>query len=762
MISSFRKRFFTNSTEHQTVANPGVQTPSGAGQSTPVVPSGTGTFSTPPKAAGTAPKVPASLTTLKPGTQVVPPQARMLFDLLDVSDADAQKLLKRHPRLRKCLCHEDFFVGIVEAETPVGAPGAPGFLLRIDPGVAFLLFEALAEHAPDLVCRFFASLSLDVLTNLMSSPKSTFGHDGLEKRVWGWDDVANSFQTLSVSTGFADRKAMTDHCVAAVLWALHSAVTPVDPKAPSDWTPTQQDWALFKTWLEACPAWMLDKVLRAVDGTTPAHAPWLAHAKDFQLAMNAARKRAQVQHVVQRLRMERQAVELRAKDPELFDALVSLGSKAIEELGSEVSAECLVLHMLQSLVVSAPAVACRLMLCLPSALVFNTMSVAPDDVRMMFEWLDPVSPGDLPLCHAVEELGAKWASWIEKDSHRGSSYVLDACPSWVMRRVEPTMSADGWFPPGRPRKTLASLLEGNEYFKNAWNEAARHLSELRRARQWLKDMGVPDHEVPALIQDRHVLNALCTPQSLEGQTWGLVYDALCRTNPVYACRYLGLRAPDLPPAALPLTVAMGLSPSEAQALFTGTDSAKLRYVLDCNGPMKLSEKRQLNMAGDEAWGVWSSFVHISLVARFVAALDPASLMELINAMSHGSFEGSVSTWHRPDEKSPDKLDALNALRQSYTQAFQLALRDARNPQQSNGRNVAMQTLGTLLKAAPKWLVADLLKLLEQGDLKSFANDRSFVEALSGARQRAPQPQTSTEALPSRMGHFDSDATTFFN
>jgi hypothetical protein len=150
-----------------------------------------------------------------------------------------------------------------------------------------------------------------------------------------------------------------------------------------------------------------------------------------------------------------------------------------------------------------------------------------------------------------------------------------------------------------------------------------------------------------------------------------------------------------------------------------------------------------------------------LTARFVAALDPASLMELINAMSHRSFEGSVSTWNAY-EKSPDRLDALNALRQSYTQAFQLALGNARNPQQSTGQNVAMQTLGTLLNAAPKWLVADLLKLLEQGDLKSFAHDGSFVEALSGARQRAPQPPASPQPVASRMGYFDPSDTVFLN
>ena len=757
-LHSLRRPSSKPPTKNQTVANPGVPTTSIAGQSPPVVPSGKGTLSTPPQGAGTAPKVPASLKTRTPGRRVVPPQARKLFDLLDLSEPEVKKLLS-HRRLRERLLNEDFRVGLVEAETPIGASGGPTFLLRMDPGNAFLLLEALLKDAPDLACRCFARFSFDLLTNLMSNPKSTIDPHARTKTLWGWDDVVDSFKSKRELFGFEGRKAMTDHYVAAVLWALHSAVTPIDPKAPSNWTPTRQDWALFKTWLQACPDWMLDDVLRAVDGKTPAHAPLLARATDFQLAMNEAGKRELAQRVLRCLNLETQAAELRAKDPELFNALVSLGSKAIGELGRQVNAQGIVLHMLRSLVVSTPAVACRLLLCLPRDLVFNTLHAAPHDIRLMFEWFEPVSPGDLTLRHEVNKLGEEWASWIEEGSHAGSPAVLAACPSWVVRRVEPTMSAEGWFPPGKPGTTLASLLEVNESFKNAWNEAARYARELPRARQRLKDMGVPDHEVPSLLQDREVLNALCFPESLDGHAWGLVYDALCRTNHDYACQYLGLRAPDLPPDALPMMVAMGLSPSDAQALFSGAPG--LPRVVAYSGPMKLSERRQLNMAGYDAWSVLC-VVQVPLAGRFVAALDPDSLIGLINAMNHRLFEVSLSTWEEQYEKSPAGRDALHALRQSYTQAFQLALGNARNPQQSNGPNVAMQTLGTLLNAAPTWLVADLLKLLEQGDLKSFANDESFVKALSGARQRAPLPAASTQPVASRMGHFDPSDTVFLN
>jgi hypothetical protein len=157
--------------------------------------------------------------------------------------------------------------------------------------------------------------------------------------------------------------------------------------------------------------------------------------------------------------------------------------------------------------------------------------------------------------------------------------------------------------------------------------------------------------------------------------------------------------------------ALGVPTNEGRRLLT-----EQRGAFDLATAIQPCEVRgkELVMAGKDAQQLFSALAGEPVWnAKFVAALHPDSLMDLIARMRPHGFEASLSTWQRKGNSVKLHL-ALTELRQSYAHLFELALQKARRATKAN-RTESLQALSDLLDAAPTWLVGDLVDTLSKLD-----------------------------------------------
>lgn len=477
------------------------------------------------------------------------PGALKLFGLLGVPNKLVPRLLKGRPRLKEILQHEDFFVGVHEREAAVGKTNERDFVLRMHPGDAILLLEAFTELSPSWACRFLSGLSLDVLTNMMSNPKSSIDATGA-KEAWGWVDVRCFFDSLNLSKPRPElaeaMQILQATYRAAIRWTLDGVATPAG-------------LVLFKTWLDACPEWTLHGVLQDLESDPPAIASTSKpHYPAYQKVLDEARVRSSdVQKVFLCLHSTMDdAKVLLQTNPNMFRAIANLGVDNLRAapLG-EVQGSGMVMHLLRNLVVPTPDLARRLLLWLPNELIFDTMTNAPTELRQLLEGLDPTPSFDFAREVDVSLLVKRWGSWIEERSCDGCLNLLDACPGWIMDRLLSTNSFDQRSLPSKPGTSLASLLESDPLLKSAWTAACKRADEHRACqgrgivKAFFDGLGVSEPEALRLIDAHPSLSDAVVAMRVDHRvgTLGLAFDPSCLSavfkelmgaDPALALRYL--------------------------------------------------------------------------------------------------------------------------------------------------------------------------------------------------------------------------------
>jgi hypothetical protein len=185
--------------------------------------------------------------------------------------------------------------------------------------------------------------------------------------------------------------------------------------------------------------------------------------------------------------------------------------------------------------------------------------------------------------------------------------------------------------------------------------------------------------------------------------------------------------------------ALGVPMNEGQRLLKKQRGA--RDLATAIQPCEVTGKG-LVMAGTDAHQLLTALAgDLVWEAKFVAALHPDSLMDLIARMGPHGFEASLSTWYRKDNSVELQL-ALTELRQSYAHLFELALGKARGATRAH-RKESLQALSDLLDAAPIWLVGDLVDTLSKLDREESPRfltlrwqTEEFSRAWTKARERA--------------------------